>query len=87
MKARPRSVENRVANMLNDVFAAMDCSVQRIPVLGRSGPDISLNELQLVVDVKSRLEVPKALFFPLAHPFQFGSPKITGVRLKRWTRS
>lgn len=72
MKARPRSVENRVADALNDQFVRLGLSpVERIPVLGRTGPDISINELHLVVDVKSRLEVPKALFFPLACPFAF----------------
>lgn len=45
--------------------------VERIPVLGRTGPDLTINEMNLVVDVKSRLEVPKALFFPLMIPFRF----------------
>jgi hypothetical protein len=36
--------------------------VERIPVLGREGPDITTNELGLVIDVKSRLEVPKGYF-------------------------
>ncbi len=72
MKARPRSVENRVADALNDHFRLMGCSpVERIPVLGRTGPDISINEMNLVVDVKSRREVPKSIFFPLSVPFAF----------------
>jgi hypothetical protein len=53
--------------------------VERIPVLGRTGPDLSINELKLVVDVKSRIEVPKALFFPLTVPFTFDH--MTAVRL------
>jgi hypothetical protein len=80
MKARPRSVENRVADMLNSHLSQIGMStVERIPVLGRTGPDISINEMKLVVDVKSRIEVPKALFFPLLNPFQFDN--MTAVRL------
>ena len=63
MKPRPRAVENRVAAYLTDLFVQAGMSpVERIPVLGRTGPDISLNELKLVVDVKSRLECPKTYF-------------------------
>ena len=80
MKARPRSVENRVADALNDHFKTLAVSpVERIPVLGRTGPDISLNELGLVVDVKSRKEISKTVFFPLICPFYFDG--LLGVRL------
>lgn len=72
MKARPRSVENRAAEAVSLHFAALGLpEVSRIPVLGRTGPDLSLNNMKLVVDVKSRREVPKAIFFPLAVPFTF----------------
>jgi hypothetical protein len=61
MKARPRRIENRVAEELNKFFAQSKLSdVERIPVLGRSGPDLTWNELTLIVDVKSRLSVPKS---------------------------
>lgn len=80
MKARPRSVENRVADALNEHFKSLAVSpVERIPVLGRTGPDISLNELGLVVDVKSRKEISKTIFFPLMCPFYFDG--LLGVRL------
>jgi hypothetical protein len=36
--------------------------VERIPILGRTGPDITINEAGLVIDVKSRLECPKSFF-------------------------
>jgi hypothetical protein len=36
--------------------------------------------MKLVVDVKSRIEVPKALFFPLIGPFRFDG--MVGVRVK-----
>ncbi len=63
MKPRPRAVENRVAAYLTDLFVQSGMSpVERIPALGRTGPDITLNELKLVVDVKSRLECPKTYF-------------------------
>ena len=59
MKARPRSVENEVAARLTSHFKTMDMSpVERIPVLGRTGPDITINESRWAVDVKSRLHVP-----------------------------
>ena len=61
MKARPRAVENRVAAYLTGLFTGMS-PVERIPVLGRTGPDITLNEMKLVIDVKSRLECPKMYF-------------------------
>ena len=65
MKARPRSVEREVARTLSRFFIQNGLSpVERIPVLGRTGPDLTINELGLVIDVKSRLEVPKTPFTP-----------------------
>ncbi len=62
MKARPRSVEREVAAALSELFRQIGrAPVERIPVLGRTGPDISYNDLQLIVDVKSRLKVPACL--------------------------
>lgn len=59
MKGRPRSVERKIALNLTGFFESIGCSpVERIPVLGRTGPDISINEFGLVVDAKSRLQVP-----------------------------
>src|SRR5512139_3927572 len=67
MKQRPRRVEREVASLLSDFFRSIGCSpVERIPVLGRTGPDMTINEVGLVVDVKSRLEVPLGAFFD--HP-------------------
>jgi len=60
MKARPRSVERKVAEHLSAIFQSIGYgAVERIPVLGRTGPDITINEFGLVIDVKSRLCVPK----------------------------
>ena len=60
MKPRPRRIEREVALHLSRFFTSHNLSpVERIPVLGRTGPDITINELGLVIDVKSRLSVPK----------------------------
>ena len=59
MKPRPRSVERKVASWMSMHFANMDLSaVERIPILGREGPDITINESGLAIDVKSRKSVP-----------------------------
>jgi hypothetical protein len=56
-----------VARHLTEFSATLGASpVERIPVLGRTGPDITTNELGLVVDVKSRREVPTGYFHPNA---------------------
>lgn len=70
MKARPRSVERQVASHLSEMSLSLGCSkVERIPILGREGPDITTNELGLVIDVKSRLACPGGYFWsrPLIH--------------------
>lgn len=70
MKARPRRAEREIALILSALFEKHGYTkVERIPVLGRAGPDIEINEFGLVVDVKSRLEVPR-LF--AGESFDFG---------------
>lgn len=60
MQSRPRRAENRVAELLSDFFVANGLQpVKRIPVLGRTGPDLTVNEVNLIVDVKSRQSVPQ----------------------------
>jgi hypothetical protein len=59
MKDRPRYVERETARRLTALFLSIGMSpVERIPVLGRDGPDISINESKLVIDVKSRGKIP-----------------------------
>jgi hypothetical protein len=60
MKPVPREAENRTAAMLNEyLFTPLGLPyVHRQPVIGRTGPDITLNEFKLVVDSKSRKRVP-----------------------------
>lgn len=61
MKSRPRSVENRVAEELNKLFEKLGFSkIERIPAPGRTGPDMTWNELKLAVDPKSRKANPKS---------------------------
>jgi len=61
MKPRPRKIERLVAEQLSAFYLSMGWKpVVRIPILGREGPDIEINESNLVIDVKSRLEVPKS---------------------------
>jgi len=63
MKPRPRMAENRIAAILSDISEQIGLpGVHRIPVTGERGPDISWNKLELVVDVKSRLQVPNLAF-------------------------
>lgn len=60
MKQAPRRCEREIAAILTTRFVRYGYSpVERIPILGRTGPDITINEFNLVVDVKNRLEVPK----------------------------
>ena len=63
MKPRPRCAENGIARELNKVFLPLGFSeIKRIPVLGREGPDLTINETGLVVDVKSRQQCPISYF-------------------------
>lgn len=68
MKLAPRRSENAVAKILTEYFAKLGMSpVERVPVIGRKGPDISINEFGLVVDVKARAGLP--VFLNEAHKY------------------
>jgi hypothetical protein len=60
MKSRPRYAENRIAKELTEIFGV---PFERIPVLGRTGPDLTVNKTKLVIDVKSRQSCPKGYFW------------------------
>ena len=64
MKARPRFAENKIAELLSEQFALIGIPpVERIPVTGRTGPDISFHDdFPLIVDIKSRIQCPKGYF-------------------------
>ena len=80
MKGRPRRIENRVADWVTRLSASKGYGlVERKPVIGRTGPDLTINELGLVVDVKSRLEVPKSVFLKPSETLEMGDT--VGVRL------
>ncbi len=62
MKAVPRMAERKVAEILSEFYMSLGCRpVKRIPVLGKTGPDIELNEFNFAVDVKSRISIPASL--------------------------
>lgn len=74
MKARPRRTEREVAALLSEIFSCAGMSsVKRIPILGRTGPDIEINEVGLVVDVKSRRAVPKSALPKQRRAIQFST--------------
>lgn len=63
-RARWKDVERRVATQLNAVLSDVGkfAPIERIPLLGREGPDLTVNELGLVINVKSRQAIPERLF-------------------------
>lgn len=62
---RWKAVERGAAAELNRVLSGVGkfTPVERIPLLGREGPDITVNEVGLVVNVKSRGNIPDR-FYP-----------------------
>lgn len=85
MKQRPRRAENRVAEELSKWFESLHCSpIERKPVIGRTGPDFTINQLKLVIDVKSRLSVPNGYTVPTSELTRFyGHPPLLGIQLKK----
>lgn len=82
MKGRPRSIEREVACRLSALFKVQGfAAVERIPILGRTGPDITINELGLVIDVKSRLSVPQGVIVPPRKSFNWTDQQYIGTRL------
>ena len=83
MKRRPRRIEQKVAEQLSAFYFTRGWRpVERIPVIGRTGPDIDIKESGLVIDVKSRKEVPQSAFFPYHEIVSFGDGELIGVRLE-----
>jgi hypothetical protein len=83
MKERPRRAEREVSDHLTRFFVPLGHDpVERIPVLGRTGPDITINGFGLVVDVKSRLECPKS-YMGISLPFvHIVSDQTVAVRMR-----
>lgn len=73
MKGRPRRIENEVAKHISRYLAKFNLEeVGRIPVLGRTGPDIDVWPVfKIAVDVKSRKAIPQ-------------SYKLHGRHLQEW---
>jgi hypothetical protein len=61
---RWKAVERGVAEELNRVLSGVGnfSPVERIPLLGRDGPDLTMNETGLVINVKSRQNISGKLF-------------------------
>lgn len=84
MKQRPRRAENRVAEILSDFFLNNSLlPVERIPVLGRTGPDLTVNEVNLIVDVKSRKSCPKGTFKAVEKTGKACNPHTAAFELDR----
>jgi len=72
-RRRWKRIEEKVARHLSDIFSDVgEEPVARIPILGRTGPDISYNDIKLIVDVKSRNEVPKSSIAVKGEVLEFG---------------
>jgi hypothetical protein len=81
MKQRPRRIENKVAEYLSNWYVSHGATpVERQPIIGRTGPDITVNELGIVLDAKSRLQCPASFHIPAAEIIQFSN--LIGVRLQ-----
>ncbi|MGD8405302.1 MAG: hypothetical protein PVJ21_16700 [Anaerolineales bacterium] len=79
-RRRWKRVEEKIASKLTEIFSDVGKeAVERIPILGRTGPDISYNEVKLIVDVKSRKEVPKSSIAVKGKVLHFGD--MLGFRL------
>jgi hypothetical protein len=61
---RWKAVERFVAAEFNTVLSGVGnySPIERIPLLGREGPDLTVNEVGLVINVKSRSNIPARLF-------------------------
>jgi hypothetical protein len=61
---RWKAVERHVALELNKALSDVGkyAPIERIPLLGREGPDLTVNETGLVINVKSRKDIPVRLF-------------------------
>ena len=66
---RWKAVERCIAAELNKRLSVIGnfTPIERIPLLGREGPDLTVNETRLVINVKSRESIHKRL---IPGPFQ-----------------
>jgi len=73
-KSTWKVVEKKIAEELNKYFSKIGMkNVERIPILGRNGPDLTVNESGLLIDVKHRLTNPKYLQLEDKQVAQVGS--------------
>jgi len=82
-RARWKDVERTAAAKFTELLSGVGMSpMVRIPILGREGPDLTLNESRLVVNVKSRKVIPGRLFAPGLLTMRYEGDLI-GFRLSR----
>jgi hypothetical protein len=82
-RARFKDTEREIAKCLSEMFSTSETHpspVFRIPILGREGPDITINEVGMVIDVKSRKVIPDYMFAPANTAIYVGD--FVGFRLE-----
>lgn len=85
-RARWKGVETRVARKLNEILSDVGnfSLIERIPILGRTGPDLTINETGLVIDVKSRAIISAQMFPAKYEAIQSGD--LVSLRLNQMDR-
>jgi hypothetical protein len=73
--SRWKGVERAAAIELNHILSDIGKfePIERIPINGREGPDLTVNETGLVINVKSRKCIPDRLFPKPYQLLQFGN--------------
>jgi hypothetical protein len=79
---RWKDVERKEAAKLNEILSGIGnfTPVERIPLLGREGPDLTVNESKLVINVKSRERILTRLMAPAGRLIYIGD--LVGFRLE-----
>jgi hypothetical protein len=79
---RWKDVERKTAAKLTEILSGVGnfTPVERIPLLGREGPDLTVNESGLVVNVKSRERILTRLMAPAGRLIYIGT-EFVGFRL------
>jgi hypothetical protein len=85
-KSTWKTVEKKIAEEINKYFTSVGMNpIERIPILGRDGPDLTVNESGLLIDVKHRISNPKLFQFEDGRVAQSGkfllAVKIKDIKL------
>jgi hypothetical protein len=83
---RWKSVERQVARQFSEILSGIGNSpVERIPLLGREGPDLTVGDTGLVINVKSRKKIPPRLMAPKGTLLWIGGDYVA-FRMNEWVR-